>query len=163
MWETRVRSLGWEDPLEKQMVTHSSTLAWKIPWTEEAGGLQSMGSQRVGHDWATSLHYFTSKSNVHLESLSPVTARRWAVGRWRVRKEVVREERQHGPELVTSSSQAVHSGVAIDHQLGLHVRLATEHLPGCPISSSATSQCCLFHRESVLYRHNHLLCILWGI
>ena len=48
--ETRVRSLGWEDPLEKEMETHSSTLAWKIPWTEEPGGLQSMGSQRVRHD-----------------------------------------------------------------------------------------------------------------
>ena len=48
--ETRVRSLGWEDPLEKEMATHSSTLAWKIPWTEEPDRLQSMGSQRVGHD-----------------------------------------------------------------------------------------------------------------
>ena len=47
--ETAVRSLSWEDPLEKEMATHSSTLAWKIPWTEEPG-LQSMGSQRVGHD-----------------------------------------------------------------------------------------------------------------
>ena len=50
MWETRVRSLGWEDPLEKEMAIHSSTLAWKIPWTEESGRLQSMWSQRVGHD-----------------------------------------------------------------------------------------------------------------
>ena len=50
MWETGVRSLGREDPLEKEMATHSSTLAWKIPWTEEPGRLQSMGSQRVGHD-----------------------------------------------------------------------------------------------------------------
>ena len=50
MWETRVRSLGREDPLEKEMATHSSALAWKIPWTEEPDGLQSMGSQRVGHD-----------------------------------------------------------------------------------------------------------------
>ena len=50
MWETRVRSLGWEDPLEKEMATHSSTLAWRIPRTEEPGRLQSMGSQRVGHD-----------------------------------------------------------------------------------------------------------------
>ena len=50
VWETLVRSLGWEDPLEKEMATHSSTLAWKIPWTEEPGRLQSMGSQRVGHD-----------------------------------------------------------------------------------------------------------------
>ena len=53
--ETRVRSLGWEDPLEKEMATHSSTLAWKILWTGEPGRLQSMRSQRVGLDWATSL------------------------------------------------------------------------------------------------------------
>ena len=50
MWETWVRSLGQEDPLEKEMATHSSILAWRIPWTEELGGLQSTGSQRVGHD-----------------------------------------------------------------------------------------------------------------
>ena len=55
MQETQVRSLGREDPLEKEMATHSSTLAWRIPWREEPGGLQSMGSQRVGHDLATSL------------------------------------------------------------------------------------------------------------
>ena len=48
--ETRVRSLGQEDPLEKEMATHSSILAWKIPWVEEFGRLQSMGSQRVGHN-----------------------------------------------------------------------------------------------------------------
>ena len=56
MRETQVQSLGWEDPLEKEMAIHSSTIAWKIPWTEEPGRLQSMGSQRVGHDGATSLH-----------------------------------------------------------------------------------------------------------
>ena len=50
MWESRVQSLGWEDPLENEMATHSSILAWRIPWTEEPGGLQSMGSKRVGHD-----------------------------------------------------------------------------------------------------------------
>ena len=50
MQKTQVQSLGWEDPLEKEMGTHSSTLAWKIPWTEERGRLQSVGSQRVGHD-----------------------------------------------------------------------------------------------------------------
>ena len=50
MLETCVRSLGWEDPLENGMVTHSSILVWRIPWTEEPGGLQSMGSQRVGRD-----------------------------------------------------------------------------------------------------------------
>ena len=57
MQETWVQSPGWEDPLEKEMAAHSSTLAWKIPWTEEPGRLQSMGSQRVGHNWATSLPF----------------------------------------------------------------------------------------------------------
>ena len=50
MQETQVRFLGWEDLLEEEMGTHSSILAWRIPWTEEPGGLQSMGSHRVGHD-----------------------------------------------------------------------------------------------------------------
>jgi len=50
MWETRVQSLGQEDPLEKEMVNHSSILAWRIPWTEKPGRLQSTGSQRVGYD-----------------------------------------------------------------------------------------------------------------
>ena len=58
VWETWIQSLGLEDPLEKEMATHSSTLAWKIPWAEEPGRLQFMGLQRVGHDWATLL-YFT--------------------------------------------------------------------------------------------------------
>ena len=53
MQEIRVRSLGWEDPLEKGMATHSSILAWRIPWTEEPGGLQSMGLQRAGQDRVT--------------------------------------------------------------------------------------------------------------
>ena len=55
-----VRSLGWEAPLEKEMATHSSILAWWISWTEEPGGLQSTGSKRVGHDWVTSLHFTSS-------------------------------------------------------------------------------------------------------
>ena len=50
--ETRVQFLGWVDPLEEGMATHSSILAWEIPWTEEPGGLQSTGSQGVGHNWA---------------------------------------------------------------------------------------------------------------
>ena len=57
MWETRVRSLGQEDPLEKEMATHSSVLAWKISWMEEPGGLQSVGWQSVRHDQVTSLHF----------------------------------------------------------------------------------------------------------
>ena len=54
--ETQVRSLGWEDPLEKEMATHSSILAWEIPWTEESGGLQSTGLQRVRHDLLPKQH-----------------------------------------------------------------------------------------------------------
>ena len=57
MQETWVQSLGWEDLLEKEMATHSSILAWKTPWTEEPCRLQSMGSQRARHDWATSLSF----------------------------------------------------------------------------------------------------------
>ena len=64
MRETRVRSLGREDPLEKEMATHSSILAWRIPWREEPGRLQSMGSPRVGHDWATSLTHSSLTSSV---------------------------------------------------------------------------------------------------
>ena len=61
MWETQVQSLVQEDPLEKEMATHSSMLAWKIPWTEKTGGLQSMGSQRVRLNWATNTY-----TNTHI-------------------------------------------------------------------------------------------------
>ena len=56
MRETWVQSLGWEDPLKKEMATHSNILAWRIPWTKEPGKLQPIGSQRVKHDWATITH-----------------------------------------------------------------------------------------------------------
>ena len=58
IWETWTQSLGQEDPLEKGMATHSSILAWRIPWTEEPGGIQSMGSQSFQHDWATNTFTF---------------------------------------------------------------------------------------------------------
>ena len=64
MWETQVPSLGWEDPLEKETATPSSILAWRIPRTEEPGRLQSMESQRVGHDWATSLSFHSYPTEV---------------------------------------------------------------------------------------------------
>ena len=67
MWETWVRSLGREDPLEKEMATHSSTLAWKIPWAEDLGRLQSMRSQRVRHNWVTSLEPLELLDAVHEE------------------------------------------------------------------------------------------------
>ena len=63
MQVTRVQPLGWEDLLEKRMATYSSVLAWRTPWTEEPGGLQSMGSQRVGHNWATNT---TTNLNSHI-------------------------------------------------------------------------------------------------
>ena len=66
MRETRVQFLGWDDLLEKEMATHSSILAWRIPRTEEPGRLQSMGSQRVGHDWATSLTHSLTHIYVHI-------------------------------------------------------------------------------------------------
>ena len=59
MQETQIWFLSWENPLEKRMATHSSILVWRIPWTEEPGGLQSIGLQRVGHDWATDNHSLT--------------------------------------------------------------------------------------------------------
>ena len=67
--ETQVRSLGWEDSLEKEMATHSSILAWKFPRTEEPGGLQSMGWQRVGHDLGDRAWHAWSNSSKTLEKL----------------------------------------------------------------------------------------------
>ena len=70
--QTWVQPLGWEDPLEKEMATHASVLAWEIPWTKEPGGLQSMGSQRVRHDLVTQQHYKKKKSvtlDTHMEQL----------------------------------------------------------------------------------------------
>ena len=64
MQEMQVRSLHWDDPLEKEMATHSSILAWEIPWTEEPGSLTSMGSQRVGHNLMTRQHQDQSELQV---------------------------------------------------------------------------------------------------
>ena len=68
IWETKVRSLGWEDPLEEEMATHSSILAWGIPWMEEPGRLQPMGWQRIRHDRVTSLSL-----SLHLSIRPPVS------------------------------------------------------------------------------------------
>ena len=85
MRETQVRSLGWEDPLEKEMATHSSILAWRIPWMEEPGRLQSMGSQRVGHNWATSLQKLQSIGRTDAEVEAPIPwpldAKNWLIGK----------------------------------------------------------------------------------
>ena len=73
--ETRVRSLGQEGPLEKDLAIHSSTLAWKIPWMEERGRLQLMGLQRVGYDWQLHFHFHLefTKTERSLLDLSPET------------------------------------------------------------------------------------------
>ena len=69
MRKTRIQFLGRQDPLEKEMAIHSSILAWKIPWTEEPDRLQSMGSQRVGHDWVTSLHLYNEYNFYMIEKI----------------------------------------------------------------------------------------------
>ena len=70
MRETWVQSLGWEDPLEAGVATHSRILAWRIPWTEKPGGLQSMGLQRVGHDGGTNTFTFFSLILINLSLIS---------------------------------------------------------------------------------------------
>ena len=75
MQETKVQSLGW-DTLQKGMLTHSTVLAWRIPWTQEPGGLQPMGSQRVRHDWATHTHTHTIN---HESSQSDVLNAAWTL------------------------------------------------------------------------------------
>ena len=67
MWETWVWLLGQEDPLEEGRATHSSILAWRIPWTEESGGLQSMGLQRVGHNWMANTDIYAGQI-IHISS-----------------------------------------------------------------------------------------------
>ena len=69
MQKTQICSLGWKDPLQKGMAIHSSILAWRVPWTEEPGRLQSMASHRVGHDWATNTHIHTQPSSYCLLAL----------------------------------------------------------------------------------------------
>ena len=72
MWETHIQSLGWEDPLEKEIAIHSSILAWKIPWMEEPGRPQSTGPKRVGHAWVTSTHKHIQGLSVFSGSVNPL-------------------------------------------------------------------------------------------
>ena len=69
MQEAQIQSLGWEDFLEEEMTTHSSILAWRIPWTEEPGGLQSMGSQRVRYDYVTNTYLLTPSLSYNIQLL----------------------------------------------------------------------------------------------
>ena len=99
--ETRVQSLGREDPLEKEMATHSSILAWIIPWTEKPGGLQSMASQRVGHDRGSSLSFFLSFKGKHSDLEGEETA-----CREQVREKVVRAGLPTSPRAPLGSPRA---------------------------------------------------------
>ena len=100
MHESQVQSPGREDPLEKGMATHSSILAWRIPWTEDPGGIQSMGSQRVGHDWAhthTHTGWMQSSSETgeargHFSRLLPPTCSESTTSLW---KELVHMSAAH--------------------------------------------------------------------
>ena len=93
MWETRAGSLGWEDPLEKEMATHSSTLAWNIPWTKEPGRLQSMGLQRVRHDWAASLSFTEFKLSCVIISSGPKERKKNKRFKW-LRLRIVEKKRR---------------------------------------------------------------------
>ena len=146
MWETQVRSLGQEDPLEKGMATHSSILAWRIPWTEEPGGLQSMGLRRAGHDWATNTftlfqdqsqrkptsHYKSSQAGLHtLFSLgswphsppgveAPVAESQGVAQRHKIREEHARchwEPRAMGRAISGKGSMVVTMAL-VDHTKG---------------------------------------------
>ena len=103
--ETWALSLGWEDPLEKEMATHSSILAWKIPWTEEPGGLQSMGSQKSWNNWATN-----TSTSTHLMIIQWKWQICWRIWIWKT--ECLKN---YGWRLVTSyrgSDQNYHTSCA---------------------------------------------------
>ena len=104
MWETRVQSLGREDLLEKEIATHSSILAWKIAWTEEPGRLQSMVSQRVGHDWATLLTYLLSDPRGRKYSTSANCSHPDRAGRGQRRLRSTSE--LHSPEVECRKTEA---------------------------------------------------------
>ena len=103
MWETRIQSLAWEDLLEQEMATHSSILAWRIPWTEKPDRLQSMGSQRVGYGWATSLSF----TFIQLWYYPPVLTLKELKVRWEIQKckqiKSTQSSKGHKTEILTKS------------------------------------------------------------
>jgi len=123
--ETQVLSLGWEDLLEKEMATHSSALAWRSPWTEEPGRLQSMGSQRVRHDWATHTNNVFSSLQISLHTTSCRQSYNTALLPW-----------------LTSSLNPPHSQGKVGSSAGHSLHVSTIgwhfHLPGW-VSNSCDS------------------------
>ena len=128
MQETQVQSLGWEDPLKEGVATHSSILAWRIPWTEEPGRLQSMGSQRVGHDLAT------KQQQAYSITLPPNV---WKNGKPDFKKKTKMKWKQQ--PITDLESDPPHVTAAL-HQLGTTVPLPSftgrllpgAHGPECP-------------------------------
>ena len=108
MQKTMVRFLGWEDTLEKEMATHSSNHAWKIPWMEEPDRLQSMGSQRVGHNWATSLSFFLSFFSAWLTASKPLTVFQFQFSRSVVSDNLWPHEPRHARPPCSSPTPGVH-------------------------------------------------------
>ena len=104
MQETHVQSLGWEDPLEKGMTPHSGTLAWRIPRTEEPGGLQSMGSQRVRHDWVTKhcTCFLVFTVSFLLPKTNKQTNKRFSFTVWSYRKGSMEEVQKNWPNKAPS-------------------------------------------------------------
>ena len=114
-----VQSLGWEDPLEKGMATHSRTLAWRTPWTEEPGGLQSTGSQRIGHDRATNtftFRPFSSDLSYRKLSLNPYKKNYLTLNIWGSELSQCLEDLFCPPTLPTSVF-SFHSSLRLPHLL----------------------------------------------
>ena len=106
MQERWVRILGRKEPLEKEMVTHSSIPAWRIPWTEKPGGLQSMESQKVGHNWATLTFHILIWYIEHIHILKCKVIKRWKIQKknWRHRRET---QKMHCPSNLSFRSRVV--------------------------------------------------------
>ena len=137
MLETWVLCLGWEDPLEKEMATHSSTVAWKIPWTEEPCRLQSMGSQRVEHDWATLLLLYYSiwdlSSPTRGQTRVPCTGR-WILNHWTIREVPSLYLFSHRLEPLLSFSPCISNRFHLKHIL-VHIMSLFKLEKDVPLSS----------------------------
>ena len=177
MQETRVRSLVWEDPLEKEMAAHSSSLARKIPWLAEPGRLPSMGSQRVRHDWATSLSLFTFMSCKHSSSSTewpmwrtrpPANSQHWYTDYARTSSSTVRLPvntapayrwpQPHRPEWqlsnqtwLSESGSLISDYVTILHVSGLYAILDNKDMtfpPPTPLTTTAFPLCTFSPHDS---------------
>ena len=122
--EKQVRCLGQEDPLEKEMTTHSSILAWEIPWTEEPGGLQSIGSQRVGHNWIYSRTLATRPLMMPERSCEKQTR---SVFKCTLVLRNHKTDKRHSP--------SPHPANRVPDPLGLWMGRLPQHLGGCAQTS----------------------------